>query len=101
MTKHYGYKIVSGGKGSHVKLAKQGAPTIVIPGNKPVVAPGVVKHALNAIGRYPISRLPEFWGEVQPLASLKGRDVPSRRAVFVLRKPSRRPPFGMGNPTLR
>ena len=44
---------------------------------------------------------PEFWGEVQPLASLKGLDIPSRRAVFVPWKPSRRPAFGMGNPTFR
>src|ERR1700691_3674507 len=39
---------------------------------------------------------PEFWGEVQPLASLKGLDIPPRRAVFVPWKPSRRPAFGMG-----
>ena len=26
---------------------------------------------------------PEFWGEVQPPASLKGLDIPSRRADFV------------------
>ena len=45
--------------------------------------------------------LPEFWGEVQPPASLKGLDIPSRRAVFVPWKPSRRPVFGMGNPTFR
>ena len=44
---------------------------------------------------------PEFWGEVQPPASLKGLDIPSRRAVFVPWKPSRRPVFGMGNPTFR
>ena len=44
---------------------------------------------------------PEFWGEVQPPASLKGLDVPSRRAVFVPWKPSRRRAFGMGNPTFR
>src|SRR5271166_1993176 len=46
-------------------------------------------------------RIPEFWGEVQPPASLKGLDIPSRRAVFVPWKPSRRPAFGMGNPTFR
>ena len=40
---------------------------------------------------------PEFWGEVQPPASLKGLDIPSRRAVFVPWKPSRRPAFGMGS----
>src|SRR5208337_3175049 len=44
---------------------------------------------------------PEFWGEVQPPASLKGLDIPSRRAVFVPWKPSGRPAFGMGNPTFR
>ena len=44
---------------------------------------------------------PEFWGEVQPPASLKGLDIPSRRAVFVPWKPSRRPAFGTGNPTFR
>jgi hypothetical protein len=27
--------------------------------------------------------LPEFWGEVQPPASLKGLDIPPRRAVFI------------------
>ena len=44
---------------------------------------------------------PKFWGEVQPPASLKGLDIPSRRTVFVPWKPSRRPAFGMGNPTFR
>jgi hypothetical protein len=44
---------------------------------------------------------PEFRGEVQPPASLKGLDIPSRRAVFVPWKPSRRRAFGMGNPTFR
>ncbi len=44
---------------------------------------------------------PEFCREVQPPASLKGLDIPSRRAVFVPRKPSRMPAFGKGNPTFR
>ena len=39
---------------------------------------------------------PEFRREVQPPASLNGLDVPSRRAVFVPWKPSRRRGFGMG-----
>jgi Haem-degrading len=42
-----------------------------------------------------VGRWPEFWGEVQPPASLERLDIPSRRAVFVPRKPSRRPAFGM------
>ena len=52
-------------------------------------------------GTCPMQRPPEFWGEVQPPASLKGLDIPPRRAVFVPWKPSRRPAFGMGNPTFR
>ena len=44
---------------------------------------------------------PEFWGEVQPPASLKGFDIPCRRAVFVPWKPSRRRGFPMGNPAFR
>jgi hypothetical protein len=60
LTRHYGYEHVPGGKGSHVKLKKAGAQTIILPGNRPVLPPGVVKHALEAIGRYPISRLPDL-----------------------------------------
>ena len=48
--------------------------------------------------RYALTRWegPEFRREVQPPASLNGLDVPSRRAVFVPWKPSRRRGFGMG-----
>jgi hypothetical protein len=60
LMKHYGYRLVPGGKGSHVKLAKERAPTIILPGNRAVVSPGVVKQALNAIGGHPISKLPDF-----------------------------------------
>jgi hypothetical protein len=60
LTRHYGYEHVSGGKGSHVKLNKPGAQTIILPGNRPVLSPGVVKHALEAVGGHPISRLPEL-----------------------------------------
>jgi hypothetical protein len=60
LTRHHGYQTVSGGKGSHVKLAKPGAPTIIIPGNRPVVSPGVVKQVLNSLGGFPLSRLPDL-----------------------------------------
>ncbi len=60
LTKHYGYQHVPGGKGSHLKLKKPGSQTIILPGNRPVLSPGVVKHALNAVGGHPISRLPDF-----------------------------------------
>jgi hypothetical protein len=60
LTKHYGYQNVPGGKGSHVKLKKPGAQTIILPGNRPVLSPGVVKNALAALGGHPISRLPDL-----------------------------------------
>lgn len=60
LIRHYGYYVVSGGKGSHVKLKKPGAPTIIIPGGRPVLSPGIVKHALNSLGPYPVSRLPDL-----------------------------------------
>lgn len=60
LKKHHGYQHVPGGKGSHVKLKKPGAPTIHLPGNRAVVSPGVVKQALDAIGGYPIARLPDL-----------------------------------------
>lgn len=60
LTRHHGYQVTKGGKGSHVKLTKPGAPNIHLPGNRPVVSPGVVKQALNAIGGYPLSRLPDL-----------------------------------------
>lgn len=60
LTKYHGYEQVPGGKGSHVKLKKPGAPTITLAGNRPVLSPGLVKHALDALGGYPISRVPEL-----------------------------------------
>jgi hypothetical protein len=59
LTKYYGYHLTTGGKGSHVKLTKPGAPPIIVPGNRSVVSPGVVKQVLRAIGGYPLSRLPD------------------------------------------
>jgi hypothetical protein len=58
LTRHYGYEKVPGGKGSHVKLARSRAPTIILPGNEAVLSPGVVKQALAAIGKYPLAKLP-------------------------------------------
>jgi hypothetical protein len=69
LTKHYGYETVPGGKGSHVKLKKPNAATIILPGNRPVLSPGVVKHALEALGGHPLSRLPDILaGKVVSLA---------------------------------
>ncbi len=60
LRKHHGYEAVPGGKGSHVKLKKSGSPTIILPGNRPALSPGVVKHALSAIGGFPLKRLPDL-----------------------------------------
>ena len=67
LTKHYGYQQVPGGKGSHVKLKKPGAPTITLAGNRPVLSPGIVKQALDALGGYPISRVPDLISGRLPL----------------------------------
>jgi predicted RNA binding protein YcfA (HicA-like mRNA interferase family) len=67
LTRHYGYRTVPGGKGSHVKLAKPGAKPIILPSNRTTLSPGVVKQVLASIGGYPISRLPDL---------LEGRLVP-------------------------
>lgn len=67
LSRHYGYAHVQGGKGSHVKLKKAGAQTIVLPGNRPVLSPGVLKHVLEAFGGHPISRLPDLLeGRLRP-----------------------------------
>ena len=59
LTRHYGYHRTPGGKGSHVKFKKKGAPTIVLPGNRKSLTPGAIEHALTALGGIPLSRLPE------------------------------------------
>jgi hypothetical protein len=43
-----------------VKLKKPGAPTIMLAGNRPVLSPGLVKHALEALGGHPVSRVPDL-----------------------------------------
>jgi predicted RNA binding protein YcfA (HicA-like mRNA interferase family) len=53
-----GFQVVQGGKGSHVKLKKQGAPTVVLPGNRRDLTPGALRNALAAIGNYRLDDLP-------------------------------------------
>ena len=50
--KNAGYQLVSGGKGSHVKLKKAGAPMVILPGNRRELSPGVAKTALRALGKF-------------------------------------------------
>ena len=45
-----GYTKVKGGKGSHIKLAAIGQPTIILPGDRKDLSPGVVKSVAKALG---------------------------------------------------
>lgn len=51
-----GYAEVKGGKGSHKKLKRPGAPTLIIPGDEKSLSPGVIATALDAFGM----RLPDL-----------------------------------------
>lgn len=55
----HGYSITSGGKGSHIKLKKPGNPTLIIPGNRDNVSPGVAKSILESLG-YKLNQLPDL-----------------------------------------
>lgn len=55
----HGYKVTPGGKGSHIKLKKSGSPTLIVPGNRDNVSPGVTKNILASLG-YKINQLPEL-----------------------------------------
>ena len=57
LTKHYGYKRVHGGKGSHVKLAKAGEKPVILPANQRTLSRRIVKGVLRDFGGYPISRV--------------------------------------------
>lgn len=46
-----GYSVVPGGKGSHLKLKKEHRSTIILPGNRNNLSPGVVKNTLAALGK--------------------------------------------------
>jgi hypothetical protein len=53
-----GYQIVDGGKGSHVKLAKPGAATMILPGDRRELSPGVAKTAVRVLGDFTLRDLP-------------------------------------------
>jgi len=58
--KQAGYAEVAGGKGSHVKLAKPGAPTMILPGDRRELSPGVAKTAIRVLGGFNLIDLPEL-----------------------------------------
>lgn len=55
-----GYQLADGGKGSHVKMKKSGAPTMVLPGNRHELSPGVAKTALRVLGDFSLQDLPHL-----------------------------------------
>ena len=58
--KSRGYTEVPGGKGSHVKLKKPGAPTMHLPGNRKSLSPGVLDGALKNLGNYTFNDLDQL-----------------------------------------
>ena len=55
-----GYTMNAGGKGSHVKLKKPGAPMMILPGNRSELSPGVTKTALRVLGNFSLHDLPSL-----------------------------------------
>lgn len=55
-----GYQLVAGGKGSHVKMAKPGAPTMILPGDRGELSPGVAKTAIRVLGDFNLRDLPDL-----------------------------------------
>jgi predicted RNA binding protein YcfA (HicA-like mRNA interferase family) len=55
-----GWQVVQGGKGSHVKLKKPDAPTIILPGDRRELSPGVTRQVLRILGNYSFHDLPEL-----------------------------------------
>ncbi len=54
----HGYRQVSGGKGSHVKMKKLvGGPMIILPGNRSELSPPVARNILKALGNYGLQDL--------------------------------------------
>lgn len=55
-----GYTLVRGGKGTHIKYKKPGAPTIIIPENRNNLSPGVARNILDALGYNGINDIPKL-----------------------------------------
>ena len=64
-----GYAEVDGGKGSHVKLKKLGAPTMILPGDRSELSPGVAKTALRVLGDFNLHDLPQLVEKGLPSSS--------------------------------
>jgi predicted RNA binding protein YcfA (HicA-like mRNA interferase family) len=54
-----GFSVISGGKGSHVKLRNSYGDTMILPGNRKELSVGVLNSALKSIG-YSIGDLPHI-----------------------------------------
>lgn len=66
-----GYREVKGGgKGSHLKLAKPGARTIVLPGDRRELSPGVANQVLKILGPHRLADLPRLLAGELPLGGM-------------------------------
>ena len=54
------YTVVSGGKGSHVKLKKPGEPQIILPGNRKALSVGALQQVKRALGLGSINAISEL-----------------------------------------
>ncbi len=61
MCEREGYRIVSGGKGSHLKLKRAQSPMIIIPDNRTNLSPAVTRNTLKALNKdYGLPDLPSL-----------------------------------------
>ena len=56
----FGYRVVPGGKGSHIKLKKDNSPTMIVPGNRKDLSPGVIRNVLRGLGDYALKDLTDL-----------------------------------------
>lgn len=56
----FGYAVVPGGKGSHIKLKKADSPTMILPGNRKDLSPGVIRNVLRGLGDYAMKDLTDL-----------------------------------------
>lgn len=48
--KALGYREVQGGKGSHIKMKKDGFPTLILPARRDHISPGIARNIADALG---------------------------------------------------
>ena len=65
LLEHHGYQKVAGGKGSHIKLDKEGSRPMIVPGDRRELSVGAAENAIKALGTYSLSSLPRLLEEIR------------------------------------